>query len=788
MTYFSEHDKRCIVAMATCGVVGFAVNLLVVPVPPSDDVGVHLGAAPALLIAGLIGPLWGGLAATLASLPLAHTPWLAAAEVLAAVVAGAIVRRGQFVLPGVVLFWGTFGVLAAAVQFGPRASGPAAFAGAASGFLSALVADLLLILPIFTTERKDEEVTRDFASHFAPALTVAGVTPLVAAAAYGGRLLYVGASVGAGFVATTALVASRFLGRRVSEPIHAALKGEEGSEYSGDNAFLDIAELVTLRESLASERAETSERIAQAAQLLEEREAAYGQLMKLSERLEERLELRGLENVSLTLSEQHYREAIELASDIVYTLDLEGRFLVVNPAGERFFGDGTQTLVGRHWRRTLAPGYDQSDESKDLVQSIFDSLYADGKTSVTTMHLAVGGAVRLLCSQLELLRDEDGLPLSIQGVARDVTELEGFQREVRELGERLNAAQERLHRRDRALNAVLRAARAINSELEIDQLLQHIIESAAAQIHADSGFVGLLDEGALTLKWYWRSTGSAWIDDHGPDVERGVTQVVLDSKRPYFCGDAQTDPYTDKEFTRRFGIRSMLVFPIFGQSSDPLGALALHNLPVVTETGAGRQFELGVDPADARFLEGLADLAAAAIQQSRLFERVIRQAETDPLTGLFNRRVFETRVENELARARRFNRTLTIVLVDIDNLKTINDTYGHPIGDAAICAVADVLATKLRRHDFAARLGGEEFAAVVVETRPEHALQVARGLCEAVRKCHVPRVGKVTASFGVATFPVCGTTIDDLVRNADDALYRAKRNGRNRVEVASPIE
>jgi diguanylate cyclase (GGDEF)-like protein len=358
---------------------------------------------------------------------------------------------------------------------------------------------------------------------------------------------------------------------------------------------------------------------------------------------------------------------------------------------------------------------------------------------------------------------------------------------VRDLGQELQTLRRRDRRRDREMNSLLTAARVLNSELEIDQLLQHVIESAAAQIRAESGFVGLLEEGALTLRWYWRSTGASWVDLEGPGVERGIAEIVLDTRRPYFCANAEEDPHTDKEFTKRFGIRSMLVFPIFSQESELIGAMALHNFPLPGGAPSDAD-EVVLDPSDTRFLEGLADVASAAIQQSRLFEKVRLQAETDPLTGLFNRRAFDERFDSEIERAARFNRTFALLLLDIDHLKRINDTYGHPIGDAAICTVADVLQSRLRRHDFAARIGGEEFAVLVVEGRSETAVHVARSLLETLRKRDVPRAGHITASLGVAVFPDDADTRDELFRVADAALYGAKNTGRDRVMLCRDMQ
>src|SRR5262249_47186775 len=152
-------------------------------------------------------------------------------------------------------------------------------------------------------------------------------------------------------------------------------------------------------------------------------------------------------------------------------------------------------------------------------------------------------------------------------------------------------------------------------------------------------------------------------------------------------------------------------------------------------------------------------------------------AETDPLTGLYNRRAFNERFEAEIERAVRYTRPFALVLLDIDHLKKVNDTYGHPIGDAAICTVADVLQGRIRRHDFAARIGGEEFAVLVVEGRAETAVGVAKSLLDALRRRDVPRAGHITASLGVAVFPDDADAKDALFNAADEALYRAKNTG-----------
>src|SRR5262245_55297802 len=151
MRFQRMRDTRRIVATMVCGGVGLLANLYVAPLARVDDVGVHFGVVPALVLGGVAGPLWGGLAAIVAVLPLSHMPWLAGAEVLAVVLAGTAIHRGQFGVPAVTLFVGTAGPLAAVLQFGTSGWARASFAGLVSGFVAALMADVLLVLPPFNS-------------------------------------------------------------------------------------------------------------------------------------------------------------------------------------------------------------------------------------------------------------------------------------------------------------------------------------------------------------------------------------------------------------------------------------------------------------------------------------------------------------------------------------------------------------------------------------------------------------------------------------------------------------
>ncbi len=184
----------------------------------------------------------------------------------------------------------------------------------------------------------------------------------------------------------------------------------------------------------------------------------------------------------------------------------------------------------------------------------------------------------------------------------------------------------------------------------------------------------------------------------------------------------------------------------------------------------------------------LADLRRKNEELEQLNRAIRELAVRDGLTGLYNYRYFQEMLRAETARSERHNRPASVLMIDVDNFKTYNDTHGHVMGDEVLRALARILGERARRTDMVARYGGEEFVILLPETSREAAQTVAESLLERVANHPFPKgdtqpLGRVTISVGLAEFPRDASDARGLIENADKALYRSKSEGRNRCSV-----
>ena len=193
-----------------------------------------------------------------------------------------------------------------------------------------------------------------------------------------------------------------------------------------------------------------------------------------------------------------------------------------------------------------------------------------------------------------------------------------------------------------------------------------------------------------------------------------------------------------------------------------------------------------ISNSELNFLGLFAKQIELAITIADLFQAVKEQAITDGMTGLYNRRYFEEYIKKEAIRAVRQNQKFTVIGLDLDHLKQINDTYGHNYGDIAIKAIAEVLKSNARSIDIAARMGGEEFNLILPGVDIEGGCIAAERIRKAIEAVELEKIGHITASLGVATYPDQSDDIQELLELTDQAMYESKRSGRNRVTIAKP--
>lgn len=338
-------------------------------------------------------------------------------------------------------------------------------------------------------------------------------------------------------------------------------------------------------------------------------------------------------------------------------------------------------------------------------------------------------------------------------------EMAGLAREFNKMSDQLSEQMQQLRRQREQLDqSVRRIGEAFASGLDRTALLEIVIETALAACEAESGRMMLAGHEGTEAE-----AGATVGADLGAALAEAVT-VALERNEP-----------TQAEHGEARAIAQPLT--VSGSPDKVLGAMVVGR--------RGSPFSA----ADREVLRYLIGQTAVSVENIGLHERVAEQAVTDELTGLSNNRHFRQWMERESARLGRFGGEISLVMLDVDDFKKVNDTYGHLQGDQVLEAIGRVLRLESRGVDEPARYGGEEFVLALPETPKPGAVEVAERIRERIERTEVAGVDgnsplTVTASIGVATMPGDGREIQSVIAAADRALYDAKRRGKNRVVAA----
>jgi diguanylate cyclase (GGDEF)-like protein/PAS domain S-box-containing protein len=479
---------------------------------------------------------------------------------------------------------------------------------------------------------------------------------------------------------------------------------------------------------------------------------------------------------TLLESEARFRTTFDQAAVGIAHVGLDGRWLEVN---QRLCD-----IVGYTREELLTLSFPEMTYEEDLEE---DKEHADQLLMGTIRTFSMqkryyqnGGSLVWVNLTVSLRRDEYGEAQYFIGVVEDISDIkkaeEGLLTARHDLERRVEERTTDLQRLSQELQAQVRELEERNTEAkvlsEMSEMLQACfsfqeVEQVVAQ-HVAQLFpsmpgklyaYGASKDGLEELVSWNGSSSSTFL--FGPEECWGLRRgrLFASAEDEVSCKHHQATGAT-------------LCVPMLAQG-DTVGLLYLE----------------GTEPAfshrQQRLAQTVGEIVALAMVNLRLRETLRQQSIRDPLTGLFNRRYLEETFERELRRAERKGESLGIIMLDVDRFKTFNDTHGHEAGDALLKALGGVLKESVRAEDVACRYGGEEFTLLLPGATQQQTFDRAEQVREAVATLRVMNQGKVldgvSASMGVATFPQHGRDLAGLVRAADLALYRAKREGRNRV-------
>jgi diguanylate cyclase (GGDEF)-like protein len=329
------------------------------------------------------------------------------------------------------------------------------------------------------------------------------------------------------------------------------------------------------------------------------------------------------------------------------------------------------------------------------------------------------------------------------------------------------------------LSLLYNIGKAMNFISDLKKLLKYILSQAIDITRAEKGSIMLYDPenrrlnvrvlAGLTDQHYQERVNNHEISCRSFRPGEGIAGRVYASARPMVVNDIrQTEEFVESEasFVKSIACIPMVVY------HDVIGVINVTN----------KHGESGFTAEDVEMLKAVADQAAVAINKAQLWDLAV----TDSVTGLYVRRYFMVKLQEEIHRAQRYHKSFAVVMADIDRFKSINDTYGHDAGDRALQHIARMMQRNIREVDTLARYGGEEFVMLMPDSDKSAAASLAERLRQTLGDQRLDDLPRITASFGIAAYPADASEVGDLIKKSDAALYAAKMAGRNRVVQFGP--
>ena len=502
----------------------------------------------------------------------------------------------------------------------------------------------------------------------------------------------------------------------------------------------------------------------------------------------------------LVESERRYRLLAENATDVIWIMDVTGKYTYVSPSVERLRGYTPEEVLQQSLDEAVCPG--SINIVRDGLQFFIDEIKGGRRRTPRPVFIeqpCKDGSTVWTEVIARVIYDQANQPIGILGATRDITERRKLEVENQ--------------RRTEELAILYRIGNRVAASLALDQLSLALYEEIKHIMPVEAFYVAVYDNETDLISFPFIVEG---MNEQGPvfgkmeprdlKTQPGLTGYIIQSQKTLYVPDlaepptvlpVQAIPLSQKLSRTYLGV------PFFLRG-QVIGILSMQTFLPNSYT------------ADLiRLAETIATELAFAVDNARLYEKAQRLAITDTLTGLYNRRHFYALALNEIERARRYRRSLAVIMLDLDKFKHINDTYGHPAGDKVLQALARLCHKQLRTVDIVGRYGGEEFIALLPETARHGAViaaeRIQNGVCATVADAYNAaerlreQINQVrveteqgtiyfSASIGIADLETIlaqsndltsATCLERLLACADSALYLAKRKGGNRVEVYS---
>ncbi len=455
-------------------------------------------------------------------------------------------------------------------------------------------------------------------------------------------------------------------------------------------------------------------------------------------------------------SEELARGMLDTAATGIYLLQ-GGRFKYVNRLFEEISGYRSDELVGRYSLDCVHP-----EDREEVRTRAIEVLKGESSSPYEFRFIRKDSGIVWVLDRLTSIQYEG--KRSVLGTITDITERKRIETEVLDY--------------TRQIGTLFNIGTTVSQTLNLQELLDSVLERVLAVMEIEAGGIFLLGKRAeeLLLRAH-RGTSAEFVKRvEGLRVGEGFTGQAIRSKEPYVVEDVAGDPRLARMGARGEGLESFAALPIMARERV-LGLMCVGSY-------SSRKFP----EREVKLLGAIANQIGMAIDNAQLYERALELAFTDGLTGLYNRRYLMEQIEREFNRAERSETSLSLMMIDLDGLKEINDRFGHHQGDSVLTGLGSIIGANTRASDVAARWGGDEFMLLTPETTSKGARKIGERIRAQVERYRPKLDGEevgISISVGIASYPGHASDVTQLLQRVDEAMYQAKRGGRNQLCIFS---